>query len=458
MAVTEEQIYKYRKPSYVDVFNTTQAVTDDALDKVPPGKTKSMWTILFSWIGFMIFPGGIMTGAAIGLSMGTKTAVMAILIGNAILAAVASASGWIGHKTRLTLPLIFKYCWGRQGFFFATILFWLPYTLWVGVESGMLAGFVDESITIGWHSTIGLWFALAAVIPAALGLKWVARVAKVGVPLLLSLIIAGVVISSRLPAPGPAVVTMSISTAIGLVVGTFIAGALANADFARYLKTPKQVFTVSVLTFMVGQSLFMLAGMYIGQRVGQAWGLGSMFAYLGLLIPGILIIGVSLFTTMDANSYSGGLQLTSVFGRWGVKRWQAVMIHGAVAGIVATTGIYYSYLGFLLTLSAIVPAIGGVLFGDAISNWKSKYLGIERWWHVGGNSNWIAIVSFIAGASLNAVLFLNTDMSYGGVFGLLLAMGVYYGIRKLGRPDPLVQTYERDRHIIEEVEKATSGS
>ena len=59
---------------------------------------------------------------------------------------------------------------------------------------------------------------------------------------------------------------------------------------------------------------------------------------------------------------------------------------------------------------------------------------------------------------MNAVLFLNTDMSYGGVFGLLLAMGVYCGIRKLGRPDPLVQTYERDRHIIEEVERVTASS
>ena len=459
MAVTQEQIDKYAKPSYIDEFTKKQAVTDDALEKVPAGKRRSFWQVLSAMLGFVIFPGGFMTGAVLAITMNTKAAIMAILIGNAIQVGISAASGWIGNKSGLTLYLIWKYCWGHKAFMFATVMFWLPYVLWVGVEGGMVGGFIDEAVTIGWHSTIGLWFVILAVIPAAFGFKWVAHVARVGVPLLLGLMIWGLVVGRGMTPVEPEIALMSLSAGIGLVVGTFAAGALATADFARYLKSPKQVFGISFLAFGAGQTFVMLVGFYLGQRVGEGWGLGTIFASLGLFIPGLIVILISLFTTIDCNAYSGGLQLTSLFGRW-AKRWQLVMIHGAVAGIIATMGIYYSYLGFLFFLSALIPALGGVIFGDVISNWKQKYLGIKHWWHVGRAYNWIAIVSFISGAGLNALLFLRfPDVSYGGVFGLLTAMGVYvFVIKVLKRPDPILETYERDRHIIEEVERVTASS
>lgn len=418
----------YPKPKELIEFIEKERFSEYALEPVPAEAKQRWWNITIVWMGFQIWPGGYFPGLLLAPVMDLGSAAAAIILGNLILFGIAGFYAHVGQRTGLTSYQLWKYAWGKWGFYVAMVVMWVTYMAWVGVEAGIQANFLGVKVSDPVEITVAFFIAIFAVIPAAFGIRALAYVGYVAVPLLIGMIVWSTVKGLAF-FDGPAFEkTGTINWFVGLatVVGLWIVGANANADFGRYLKSAKGAWGMTAVAFFVCNMPLNFAGLFLARSVGSG-DQGTVFTTLGVYWLGLAAVTLGLVTTMDANSYSGGLQLTAMVGHW-FHRWQLVMVHGICAGAIGAAGIFYSFFSWLQFLSIVLPIIFGVLAGDVALNWRRKYLAIPYWWWTRTRVSIPALAAFSAGTALNSYLwFSDPDHTWviASIPGTALAFGTY---------------------------------
>ena len=183
--------------------------------------------------------------------------------------------------------------------------------------------------------------------------------------------------------------SMTLFTAVGLVIGSFVSGGTATPNFTRFAKNNMSAVVTTVIAFFIGNTLMFCFGAVGGALTGQEDIFYVMIAQ-GLTVPALIVLGANIWTTNDNALYTSGLGLSNITK---IRKRPMVLIAGVV-GTVTAIWLYNNFVSWLNFLNATLPPIGAIIALDFFMN-KNRYKGEnDKLIPV----NWGAIAGVVAGA------------------------------------------------------------
>jgi cytosine permease len=159
---------------------------------------------------------------------------------------------------------------------------------------------------------------------------------------------------------------MTVAVAVTAIVGTFASGGTQAPNWTRFARTPGQGLGASALAFFVGELLMI----FFGGIGALAFGIGDfvevLFA-LNLVGWGLVFLVANLWTTNDNTAYNFGVAGAELFNAPTKKPF---VIGGVIIGTLLAIPIYDNLISYLAWLGILIPAIGGVIIGDFLANWR----------------------------------------------------------------------------------------
>ncbi|MBP5639407.1 MAG: cytosine permease, partial [Victivallales bacterium] len=153
--------------------------------------------------------------------------------------------------------------------------------------------------------------------------------------------------------------SLTLGAAIALTVGSFISGGTCTPDFVRFAKTRKIAVWTTAVAFFIGNSLMFIFGA-VGGMFFETNDISVVLVKQGLLIPGIIVLGLNIWTTNDNALYTSGLGISNITGF--PKKY--VVIFNGLLGTLLATFLYNNFCGYLNILNTTLPSIGAVLASD----------------------------------------------------------------------------------------------
>ncbi|MSU08934.1 cytosine permease [Veillonellaceae bacterium WCA-693-APC-5D-A] len=315
-------------------------------------------------LGFTFYTGTMLTGGRLGTSLTFTDLAAALLIGDLILGIYTALLAYMGGKTGLSTHLLARYAFGEKGSYLVSGILGLTQVGWFGVSVVMLALPISKIFGIDITPVILVSGAMM-VATAYFGVKSLTILSIVAVP---SIAVLGCYSSAiSLDAIGgwgelmdsTAVSTMSLTMALSLVVGSFISGGTLTPDFARFSRTPRIAVASTVAAFFIGNILMFAFGAIGGLATGMA-DISDVMIAQGLVLSGIIILGLNIWTTNDNTIYAASLAFSNIT-KMPKKQW--VVINGVLSTVFAMV-LYNHFIPLLSFLSAIIPPLGAVMLMD----------------------------------------------------------------------------------------------
>lgn len=345
---------------------------DYSLSRVPGEAKQPFWQILMVRIGAICCVSQLMLGAALGYGMSFWGAFWATMLGSVLLQVVSWALGTAAAREGLSTSLLSRWAGlGKMGSAILGGIVAISMVGWFGVQNSVFAeGMLSITGVLNfpiWAIITGLGITLLVVA----GIRWIARVAAVFVPLFVIAVIASAAIVLQdhslmeylnSPHPGPA---LSFGAATTMVAGGFIAGAICTPDYARYLKGGKQVFWMTLIGTFLGELGMNLTAVVLAHATGTDNVTDIMMATSGVL--GVLIVVASTVKLNDINLYSSGLGVaTAINALFNVKVNRNIMTWtlGIVGTALSVIGIINYFTDFLTLLGVAIPPAAGIMVID----------------------------------------------------------------------------------------------
>lgn len=316
-------------------------------------------------LGFSFFSASMWAGGNLGASLHTPMFIVAVIIGNILLSSYTGLLAYIAGKTNLSTHLLAHYSFGTKGSILPSLLLSITQIGWFGVGVAMFALPVSKVFP-----EVPLWVLLWSsgilmTCTAFFGIKALTVLSAIAVPAIILMGSQSIHIALRdfggwhawlnnIPTQ-----TMGITTAIGVVIATFISGGTLTPDFTRFAKSPKISVWSTVIAFFLGNSLMFLFGA-VGSSFYKQSDIAEVLFKQGLIWWGVLTLGLNIWTTNDNAIYASGLGLANVL-RFPKK--YIVMVIGII-GTALSMFLYNNFIGWLNLLNTMLPSIGGVLIAD----------------------------------------------------------------------------------------------
>jgi cytosine permease len=208
--------------------------------------------------------------------------------------------------------------------------------------------------------------------------------------------------------------SLTIIAGAGLVIGSFVSGGTATPNFARFSKTAKVGFWVTVVAFFLGNSLMFFFGaassIYVGGNdiFEVMLNLNRIMFYVS-----VLVLGLNIWTTNDNALYSSGLGLCNIFG---FSKKTMVLIAGII-GTVSAVWLYWNFCGWLNILNCTLPPIGAILIVSYFLN-RDDYMSDDVQIK---SVNWASVIGVILGATVANLL----HWGIASINGMVVAVACY---------------------------------
>ena len=370
---------------------------DYELSSVSSKDKKGFFSMLVIMLGFTFFSASMITGGTLGTGLDFKSFILAVAIGNLILAIYTGLLSYIGSSTGLSMHLLTRYSFGKKGSYLASFITSITQIGWFGVGISMFAIPIANRFNINVYVLVGITGILMTS-TAYFGIKSLTILSAIAVPAIAILGITSAFMAadsvggiSGLMNIIP-VEKISLISAISLCIGSFISGGTVTPDFTRFSKSKISAVSTTVIAFFIGNSLMFLFGAIGAMVTGNAEIADVMFSQ-GLIIPAIIVLGLNIWTTNDNALYTSGLGLSNITK---ISKKKLVLISGLI-GTVGAIWLNNNFIGFLTFLNSMLPPVGGIIIADFFFINKCKYEKIEN---VKFKSiNPVAIVSFLIGFS-----------------------------------------------------------
>jgi cytosine permease len=322
------------------------------------------------WSGFGIAYICAVIGGLIQQGLGTINAILAILLGNAILFLYSAAIGYANGKWGLNFPLTVKAVFGRKGAVIPILVMAVLVTGWYAFQAWLTADILRVAFGLEGRALIGVMAAVIAVIfglPVIFGIKSMASLMKLALPGML--IFALYYLIMKIVPAGSAIFDktgdgqMAFMAGVGMAWSTFVVSGTMTGDIVRYAKTGKQAVGVTAVAFLFSNAPFMIMGALISASIADPnvqyfFDQKTMVVLLPLLVIAIL----SNWSTCDACLYNATMGYTNSLKG---LNWRNAAIVGTVIGVIAAgTGIIGNIVNWLILLGLIVPPIGGAIIAD----------------------------------------------------------------------------------------------
>lgn len=355
------------------------ALEDYGAAPVPDDQRKGWFGIGIVYWGIAVcLPAFLISGLIAGPAK-LGTAILAFVVGAAVLAVVAILTGIIGSKTRFSTALSSNYTFGRYGAYILQIVLFFAAWGWFGVQLGFMAeGLGGGGLAFVAGSTVPVWLfkvigGILMTLTAMYGFKAIEKLSIVAIPLLIITMVGTIfsVYRGDTTLAKVASVTsegaMPFGVAVSVVIGSFILGALISSDITRYAKSKSAAGVGMGFGMFIGFPVVMiLAGIMVKGAGGEIDFSKVMLSNNSVfwVVLAIITIILAAWTTNDNNLYSGALSLNAMFPK--VKKWIITIVSGVVGLVLALLGIntaagFQTFLGFL---AIFIPPAAAVMIID----------------------------------------------------------------------------------------------
>ena len=347
-------------------------------EPIPQSARRSMFSVSMVWLGFPMIITGAMTGSIMVAGMGFKSALMAMLIGNALMFAYVGSLGLLGTARGVNFALIASAVFGRKGYVLASGLLSTLLLGWYAVQTGITGNLIHTAFKLDYLTMTVLAGALYLGI-TFVGIRGLHWIGLVSVPLFV--VLGGwVALDSAAGAGWDKVLAyagtkpdMPMAFGIGLtiVITLFVDAGTVTADFNRWAADKKSSLVATFCAFPFANLLAMLVGGVMTAALAvpspQPFGLDNMFGYMLAQNAPWLSVVAFVFLFCNLGSVCAHCLYNAAVGwsRIGNGRMRLYAVGLAVAGIfVAAANVWALFIPWLSLLGILVPPIGAIILTD----------------------------------------------------------------------------------------------
>ena len=400
---------------------TQQQDTEFSLSAVPESERKSYFSLTIVWTGFVFVITSMRAGGGLSAGLDFKMILVAVLLGNVFLSAIAILVSIIASKTGLTFALMTRYSFGEKGSRIASMFVPIVNIGWYTIQAATYGHFIAQAFGLGDIAEL-ICMAVSAVVMGIFAMKGIKAISILGYIAIPAIIFLSLATSIRavgmIGLDGLWNYTpeghITLSSGITVVIGTWILStSTCIADIMRYARSTKEAIAAT-LTGLLGGNIFMiLCGTITSVAVGDS-DLTNVLLSMGLLVPCLILMTTNIFTTNASNLYSTSLNLSNAFH---MDRQKIIVVLLAISALATLCRPYQ--VGFLFSfldlLGTIVPPLPGIILADYFIIHKGEYKDLGS-------------VKF---AQFNAVSWLTWAIALAGVylipFGLPALKGLIIG-------------------------------
>lgn len=374
---------------------------DFPLTEAPQSARKGLISICMVLFSFTFFTGTMFAGGKLGMAFSFTDMLWIAAIGNSLLALYAAALAFIASRSGLNTVLMGRFCFGEAGSRLSDFLLgfaelgWYAWgTATVAIVLVKMLG-VTQDLTIPLMILFGFGFSITAIV----GFKGLDILSRISVPLMFVLLIVSMYIATRdvggfagLAAVIPQE-AMTFSAAVTMVFGTFASGATQATNWTRLSRTGRVAIIASVLSFLVGNGLMVVAGAWCAIVYQQA-DIVEVMILQGLSFAAVVMLCLNLWTIQGPTIYNVSAAACHLLRS---ERRRTMTLAAAGVGVVlAIGGMYELLIPFLVLLGSIIPPVGGVIMADFWYRHRGKYpllatVTLPRY-------NYIGLTAYAAGA------------------------------------------------------------
>lgn len=377
---------------------------DYATTPVPVAKTVSGVRIGLVLGGVGIALPALLAGAQVGTALGAADSLRAFLIAAVVVTALASITGTIGARTRLSTYMIIQFSFGRLGSKLVNFTFALSQVGWFAVNAFI---FGEAAETIGRRSLgVGVAPYIYVVGGGALmtlttifGFKALDKLALFAVPLLFATVMVMIGESFQLLSLEELLNIdgtgeLSLRSAVTALAGGIMVGVVLIPDLTRYARSSWDAVIAVLIGLALVEPLVYAAGALPSLASGEAQVLDIMLA-LGF---GAWALGVLVFTSWTTNAvnlYGAGLAMTATLPK--AKEWWLVAGAGTLGTALALLNVSDWFIDFLIYQSITFAPVVGIYVSNYYLVHGGKY-SLERLNTVPG-VGWQAFVAWALGSA-----------------------------------------------------------
>ncbi|MEO1243735.1 MAG: cytosine permease [Pseudomonadota bacterium] len=336
---------------------------------VPEGELVSGVSLAVILIGLMLTLPMFVLGGEVISGLGAKRGAAAIAAAGLIVAVLASVTGFVGEKTRLSTYSIIIAPFGTIGARLLTALLASVAVGWFGVTVGFFGAAVDTAMREVAGAAFPVWaYSLGggALMTGTVlfGFKGIDLLNRIAVPLLaLVLIWSGAKLLGEVswtellatPARTDGAITsfgLGVSATLGILAG--VAGGMP--DLTRFARRATDVYVACLLSFASLSMAFAVLAGAPSLMTGSADFTANLIA-VGLGAPALAALILATWTTNIINLYAASLSLGRLTR---APDWFLTLGAGAAGTGFALAGATQIFIGLLLVISALIPPIAGV--------------------------------------------------------------------------------------------------
>ncbi len=357
---------------------TVEAREDFPLSEVPLESRKSLWSTSVVLLGFTFFTATMWGGGSLGAAFPFGQLMGLIVIGNLLLGIYVAILGYVAFKTGLNSVLLARFSFGDIGSKWPDFALGFTQVGWYAWGTATVSIIFVQLLNLPEWLRIPfmIFFGFAFCWTAYVGYRGLERLSIVSVPAMTILIVWSFVISSReagemggmlgiVPAS-----TMTAGAAITIVFGTFVSGGTQATNWTRFAKTGKIAIIASLVAFFIGNGLMVFAGAF-GAMVYQQPDIVEVLTLQGLLLAGIIMLFLNIWTTQDNTVYNFSVAGCNMIRT--ENRKLLTVVGAAIGTLLAILGFYDWLVPWLLLLGTFIPPIGGVIMADFFYKYRGKY-------------------------------------------------------------------------------------
>lgn len=351
---------------------------DFPLSEAPRSARKGLLSISMVLFSFTFFTGTMFAGGKLGMAFNFVDMLWIAAIGNTLLALYAAALALIASRSGLNTVLMGRFCFGEAGSRLSDFLLGFAELGWYAWGTATVAIVLVKMLDLAEGFTLPLmvFFGMGFSITAIIGYKGLDVLSRVSVPLMFVLLIVSMYIATQHVGgfSGLAAVipeqTMTVSAAITMVFGTFASGATQATNWTRLSRSGRIAVTASVVSFLLGNGLMIVAGAWCAMVYQQA-DIVEVMMLQGLSFAAVIMLCLNLWTIQGPTIYNVAAATCHMVRS--ERRRTMTLLAAAVGVLLAMGGMYEMLIPFLVLLGSVIPPIGGVIMADFWFRHRGKY-------------------------------------------------------------------------------------
>ncbi|ELY6086709.1 cytosine permease [Cronobacter sakazakii] len=354
------------------------ANTEFPLSEAPAAGRKGLLSISMVLFSFTFFTGTMFAGGKLGVAFPIVEMLWIATIGNLLLALYAAALAWIAARSGLNTVLMGRFCFGEKGSKLSDFLLGFAELGWYAWGTATVAITLVKLLALPeWLTTpLMVFFGLAFCVTALVGYRGLDLLSRVSVPLMFILLVASMWIAARHAGGWQAMQriepteTLGWSAAITMVFGTFASGATQATNWTRMARSSGTAITGSMISFLIGNGLMVVAGAWCAVVYQQA-DIVAVMTLQGLSVAAVIMLCLNLWTIQGPTIYNVSAAACHLLRS---ERRRTLTIASAGIGILlAIGGMYELLIPFLVLLGSIIPPVGGVIIADYVFHHRGRY-------------------------------------------------------------------------------------